>query len=118
MCMDVAFDEDFVSAGLCYNRLLFHDALPTRGTESYVDDSRDIAHTRPPHGLKATPYPIDMDSPHLSATPSLNFEDDFKFVDEFDNHKPPAVIQSPVTQTHSEEYEVESILAAHRASGV
>ena len=99
--MDVAFDEDFVSAGLCYNHLLVHDAQPTRGSESYVDPFHNLAHTGPPHGLASILYPRDHDTPHLSQMPGVNYEDDFTYVDEFTN--PPAILQ-PSSPVNMEEY--------------
>ena len=47
--LDIAFGDHFVSAGLCYNCLLFHDALPTHSHGPLsVDVTRFTGHTGPP----------------------------------------------------------------------
>ena len=109
---DVAFDEDFISAGLCYNRLLFHDAMTTRGTESYLDPTRDFSHTGPPIGLRHSSWPSPEDDLSEPSAPT-HFVDDFAYVDQFDATKPPAVIHPPPATLA--EYEVETILDTRSA---
>ena len=51
--VDVAFDEDFSSQGLAYDKTLYHNALSVRGdTALYVDETRTFAQTGPPQGLE------------------------------------------------------------------
>ena len=60
--VDVAFDEDFSSQGLAYDKTLYHDALSVRGdTALYIDETRTFAQTGPPQGLEFFLYDKDWD---------------------------------------------------------
>jgi hypothetical protein len=87
--VDVAFDEQFASAGIAYNKLLFHDAMPTRGPgKGYVDNSRQQAHTGPPLGLSFSQF----DNDDNLQLPEPLYEDDFPNVDVFEEGRDPYVI--------------------------
>ena len=80
---DVAFDEDFETLALAYDKTLYHDAIPTRGKgHSYIDNSREQAFTGPPHLLDfdSDPTVQEQEDPDQSNI----YEDEIQHVDTFE----------------------------------
>ena len=78
---DVAFDENFTSEALSYNKVLFHDSNPVRGQgKGYLDDTRQFAFTGPPNFFD--PSSIDPDSVDEDELPMI-YDDQVPFIDEF-----------------------------------
>ena len=80
--VDVAFDENFTSEGLAYNKLLFHDSLPVRGQgKGYLDQSKHFAFTGPPNFFEHSK--VDTTDLEEEYIPHI-YEDEVNFIDEFE----------------------------------
>ena len=78
--IDVAFDENFTSEGLAFNKLLYHDSRPVRGQgKGYLDDSRTFAFTGPPNFFEHSHVEYDGDEDDIP----IIYDDEVPFVDEF-----------------------------------
>ena len=78
--VDIAFDENFTSEGIAYNKLLFHDSRPVRGQgKGYLDDSRTFAFTGPPNFFEHSKIDYEGDEDEVP----IIYEDEVPFVDEF-----------------------------------
>ena len=92
--VDVAFDENFTSEGLAFNKLLYHDSRPVRGQgKGYLDDSRTFAFTGPPNFFEHSKVEYEGDEDDVPVI----YDDEVPFVDEFhvvgpDLHEPEQVI--------------------------
>ena len=76
---DVAFDENFTSEALSYNKLLFHDANPVRGQgKGYLDDTRQFAFSGPPNFFQ----PSVIESSDDESVPKI-YDDEVPWIDEF-----------------------------------
>lgn len=78
---DVAFDEDFDSVGLAYDRMLFYDSMPVRGAgRGYIDNSRQYAYTGPP---KCVDFSTDDSDQDLYQETKI-YEDQVTMLDTFE----------------------------------
>ena len=116
--VDVAFDEAFVSTGLAYDKILYADAMPTRGVGHDLNStSRDFAYSGPPFGIRFTPYESEVDEPlpDVIYTDEMGAYDTYRYVGstttEQEDSSPADAIPAVVDKDNdNQEYDVEHII--------
>ena len=85
---DVAFDEDFDSVGLAFDKMLFYDSMPIRGAgRGYIDNARQYAYTGPPKCVDFSADDSDQEQYEASRVyaDEVTMFDTFELVDDMED---------------------------------